>query len=87
MGVWKLLRLRPKPQLGRSYEPALWKEKTEFPERQRIPLAPRLRDQGAMGSRPVKTETLGRFRSRKYGKPFLRSVSNRLASLLEDVPR
>lgn len=30
MGVWKLLRLRPNPQLGRSYEPAFSKKRPNF---------------------------------------------------------
>lgn len=30
MGAWKLVRLRPNPQLGRSYEPAFSKNTPNF---------------------------------------------------------
>lgn len=43
--------------------------------------APRLRDQGILGSSPVRTETLGRFRFKEYGKSYSGSVSNSLARL------
>lgn len=62
-------------------------EKTEFPERHRLPVCPRLRDQGVLGSSPVKAETLGRFRFKECGEPYLGSVSNSLALLLVKLPR
>lgn len=70
------------PPVDRSYEPAFLKKRPNFQRDRGLPLCPRLRDQGVLGSSPVKAETLGRFRSKECGEPYLGSVSNSLASLL-----
>lgn len=70
MGAWKLLRLRPNPQLGRSYEPAFSKERPSFwGDREGCCAL----DGGILGFQDPapKAETLDRIRSRECGMPYL----------------
>lgn len=89
MGVWKLLRLRPStPSSFGATRRHSCKKRPSFQRVRgyRYALDPKAKGR-IPGSSPVKTEILNRFRSKEYGKPYLRSVSKSLALLLLELPR